>query len=209
MARKRLIKGANAVRVEERIARVPEDLGGESNIFRTLKALEDAPIRSPSPSLSPGTPQAAKPAPAPKKKTKPPKAESSRQATAGKRPARTGAKNGTPHRPPIIEAKAGTGEGPQSLSHAPTRPDEAQAQEAAPIRATVRGEVPKAPSPSRKHLGPEDFTAAERREIVRCCADYRNHLPIYLLAVQREVEVIDAVIEKCLGVEEEKGKGRK
>jgi hypothetical protein len=45
MARKRLTKGANALRVEERIARVPLDMvrpvEGETGIFKALKALED------------------------------------------------------------------------------------------------------------------------------------------------------------------------
>ena len=47
--------------------------------------------------------------------------------------------------------------------------------------------------------GESDFhlTAKERETIVRCCTDYRNHLPIYLLAVQMEVEIIDSVIDKC------------
>ncbi|MDA8425681.1 MAG: hypothetical protein M0Z80_06045 [Treponema sp.] len=39
---------------------------------------------------------------------------------------------------------------------------------------------------------------------MRCCADYRNRLPIYLLAVQREVEIIDSVIDKCHLVDERK-----
>jgi hypothetical protein len=51
MARKQLIKGANALRVEERIARVPADLlaegregeTGQESIFRALKALEGRP----------------------------------------------------------------------------------------------------------------------------------------------------------------------
>jgi hypothetical protein len=46
-------------------------------------------------------------------------------------------------------------------------------------------------------VSPSDFNAAEREAIVRCCSDYRNHLPTYLLAVQKEVQVIDSVIEKC------------
>jgi hypothetical protein len=44
MARKRLTKGANALRVEERIARVPADLGrpaeAETGIFEALRKLD-------------------------------------------------------------------------------------------------------------------------------------------------------------------------
>lgn len=44
MARKRLTKGANALRVEERIAKVPADLGGraepETGIFEAIRKLE-------------------------------------------------------------------------------------------------------------------------------------------------------------------------
>lgn len=40
MARKQLIKGPNAQRVEKRIAKIPEDLS-EGNIFRLLKEEEE------------------------------------------------------------------------------------------------------------------------------------------------------------------------
>ncbi len=40
MARKRLIKGPNAERVEKRIAQVPEDIT-ETNIFKVLKEIEE------------------------------------------------------------------------------------------------------------------------------------------------------------------------
>jgi len=47
MARKQLVKGANAARVEERIARVPADLGPgpesaePQSVFAAIKALEE------------------------------------------------------------------------------------------------------------------------------------------------------------------------
>ncbi len=132
MARKRLIKGANAARVEERIARVPADVtilesGPESSIFDALRALEGS--------------------------STPPKAAPAR----GRKPA------------PPPEGK------PES--------------------------IPEPESPAKPgRVGPSDFTAAEREEIVRCCSDYRNRLPTYLLAVQKEVEVIDSVIGKCRSV---------
>jgi hypothetical protein len=53
MARKRLTKGANALRVEERIALVPLDVvrpaEGETGIFKALRALErdDGPVPEP------------------------------------------------------------------------------------------------------------------------------------------------------------------
>ncbi|MGO8695905.1 MAG: hypothetical protein ACLQMF_19760 [Rectinemataceae bacterium] len=144
MARKRLIRGANATRVEERIARVPEDIEAESNIFRALKELEgsppDAPLQAPASLPAPG---------------------SKRTPRAAKRPARRAIAS-QPPAAPIISAAEPQGE---------LRP--------------------------RKRIGPSDFSAAEREAIVRCCADYRNRLPIYLMAVQKEVEIIDSVIEKC------------
>jgi multifunctional 2-oxoglutarate metabolism enzyme len=144
VARKRLIKGANATRVEERIALVPADVGrapaGQS-IFGALRAMEAA--AAPPPAAA--QPQAV----APKAKTR---------APAPKAPADTP---------------------PPAAKPAPAKPAAAKR----PAR------------PGR--LGPSDFSAAERAEIVRCCADYRNRLPTYLLAVQAEVEVIDSVIDKC------------
>jgi hypothetical protein len=145
VARKRLIKGANATRVEERIALVPADVGrvpmGQS-IFGALRAMEAA-----------ASPTARPPAP----KAKAPKAKKA----------------------PLPPAKK------------PASAELVQATDATPPSPSAR-------KPSRPgRLGPSDFTAAERAEIVRCCADYRNRLPTYLLAVQLEVEVIDSVIGKC------------
>jgi hypothetical protein len=42
-----------------------------------------------------------------------------------------------------------------------------------------------------------DFSAAEREAILRCCLEYRNRMPTYLQSAQRELKVIDSVIEKC------------
>jgi hypothetical protein len=61
--------------------------------------------------------------------------------------------------------------------------------------------------PRPRPLAPSDFSAAEREAIVRCCSDYRNHLPTYLIAVQKEVKVIDSVIEKCSSSKGEPKKG--
>jgi hypothetical protein len=114
MARKQLIKGANAARVEARISRVPADLGADSgeaasSIFGALRAMEAAttvvPIEK-------------------------------------------------PEARPSAHPKSG-------------------------------------------RLGPSDFSAVERETILRCCRDYRNRLPTYLLAVQKELKVLDSVIEKC------------
>lgn len=126
MARKQLIKGANAARLEERIARVPADLGPkpspEKSIFGAITEMEkdeNAPTAEPKP--KPSRRRAARP------KSRPESAQTSR-------------------------------------------------------------------------IGPSDFSNAERETIMRCCEDYRNRLPIYLQSVQREVKVIDAVIEKCKAV---------
>jgi hypothetical protein len=42
-----------------------------------------------------------------------------------------------------------------------------------------------------------DFSAAEREAIARCCIDYRNRMPTYLLSAQHELKIIDSVIKKC------------
>jgi hypothetical protein len=144
VARKRLIKGANASRVEERIARVPADLASsaaEGGIFGALRAMEAVETASP-------------------------------EAAAPKAPHRAVA----PKAAPKVVAKA-----PRAAAAKPLAP-KAVAQ-AAPAK------------PGR--LSPSDFSAAEREAIVRCCSDYRNHLPIYLQSAQKEVKVIDSVIGKC------------
>jgi hypothetical protein len=120
MARKQLIKGANAAAVEARISRVPADIDASRiraapSIFGALKAMEAG-------------------------------------ATA-ELPARVPAK-------PRAQAK------------------------------------PKDPA-KQARIGPSDFSPNERDAIMRCCRDYRNRLPTYLLAVQKEVRIIDSVIEKC------------
>jgi hypothetical protein len=147
VARKRLIKGANAARVEERIARVPADVpspvtGQGASIFGALRSMEEG-------KSSPRKPAAKKPA------VKKP---------AARKPA---AQKDEPPAP----------RGGQTLSE-----------------------------PRPKALAPSDFNAAEREAIVRCCSDYRNHLPTYLIEVQKEVRIIDSVIDKCRSSE---GKPRK
>jgi hypothetical protein len=135
MARKQLIKGVNAARLEERIARVPADLGPklspEQSIFGAITKME-------------------KDENTPKVKPKP-----SRRKAARPKP-------------------------------------EAQPKLAKPPEPGPRPE-----SAQLSRIGPSDFSNAERETILRCCEDYRNRLPIYLLSVQCEVKVIDAVIEKC------------
>jgi hypothetical protein len=121
MARKQLVKGANAARLEERIARVPADLGPKESIFGAITEMEKG-------------------------------ASASKEESTAK----------------------------------PSRRKPAQ---------------PKTAQISR--IGPSDFTNAEREAILRCCEDYRNRLPIYLQSVQREVKVIDAVIEKCKSAKKE------
>jgi hypothetical protein len=163
MARKQLIKGANAARVEARISRVPADLGAASgeapSIFGALKAMEEG-----AKAAKPTSAVAAPPAPAPK---------------PAKRPAK---------------AKAESPAKPKAASRAPTAPDK---PERAPDIIPLAPAPPPQPKPGR--IGPSDFTAVEREAILRCCRDYRNHLPTYLLAVQKEVKIIDSVIAKCGG----------
>jgi hypothetical protein len=148
MARKQLIKGANAARVEARISRVPADLGVDSgeaqSIFGALRALEAAAPLAAKPAAKP----AARPRPAPRAPAAP---------------------------EPVLPE-------PVPLAPAPPEP-------AAKLRAK--------PQAKQGRLGPSDFSGPEREAILRSCRDYRNHLPTYLLAVQKELEVLDSVIEKC------------
>jgi hypothetical protein len=154
MARKQLIKGANATRVEERIARVPADLETESSpsIFGALKALAEEEAAGADVIAAEGGKPKARREPKPRRK-------SSKAAGAG-----TAAQGASARAQDII---------PTAESEPDTTPEK------------------------KAHLGPGDFNKAERNEILRCCVDYRNRLPIYLLAVQQELEVIDSVIEKC------------
>jgi hypothetical protein len=126
MARKQLIKGANAAAVEARISRVPADIDASGiraapSIFGALKAME--------------------------------------AGASAELPARVPAK---PRAPAKLQAQA----------------------------------KPKDPA-KQARIGPSDFSPNERDAIMRCCRDYRNRLPTYLLAVQKEVRIIDSVIEKC------------
>jgi hypothetical protein len=132
MARKQLVKGANAARLEQRIARVPVDLG---------------PKRPPEQSIFSAITDMDKGANEPKAEPRP-------------RPSHRGAMP------------------PKRAKWPEPRPESAQTS----------------------RIGPSDFSNAEREAIMRCCEDYRNRLPTYLQSVQREVKVIDAVIEKCKAV---------
>jgi hypothetical protein len=154
MARKQLIKGANASRVEERIARVPADLVVQSStIFGAIKAMEgDSAATIPE---SAAAPRKAAPRKAASKQAEPKRVEEKRQEPR------------KPAKPPESVAK-------------PVVPEQR------PALASSGGK-----------LKVSDFTATEREAIVRCCSDYRNRLPTYLLAVQKEVKIIDSVIEKC------------
>jgi hypothetical protein len=155
MARKRLIKGANAERVEARISRVPADLGAQAgedaSIFGALRALEGAAAAVP------------KRAAASQAASVPKRAAASQAASVPKRAA-----------PPAAKTAA---KGPAVASSG----------QSAKI----------ASQPKRERLRPIEFSAAERRAILRCCTDYRNRLPTYLLSAQKEIKVIDSIIEKC------------
>jgi hypothetical protein len=178
MARKQLIKGANAVRVEERISRVPDEPSIERSIFGALKEMESSEARS--------APAAAERAPRPvasKARALRPVARPVTKPTAG--PAmKTAVK---PSAEPAVKPTA-------------ARPPKSVA---AP-KAVAPAPPPKSPDPGsaqRRKLRTSDFTAAERREILNCCVDYRNRLPIYLLSARREVELLDSIIGKCGGGE--------
>jgi hypothetical protein len=175
MARKQLIKGANAARVEARISRVPVDLGSgldaAPSIFGALKAME-ADAQVPKPKASAPTP--ARPLPKPKAPAKSPaKPKAERRAE------------------PKVETKAE----PEAATPARLETEAIDSPQRAADIIPIEPEAPLQPKPGR--IGPSDFTAVEREAILRCCKDYRNHLPTYLLAVQREVMIIDSVIEKC------------
>lgn len=143
MARKQLIKGANAARLEERIARVPVDLGPkvapERSIFGAITDMELGERVS----------------------------ERGQKADSRPKPSGSGAARPKP---------------PARAKPAEPRPVSAQAS----------------------RIGPSDFSNAEREAILRCCEDYRNRLPTYLQSVQREVKVIDSVIEKCKSTKRKK-----
>jgi hypothetical protein len=153
MARKRLTKGTNALRVEERIAKVPIDLVRRpetgSGVFEALKKLEDRTEAS-------GT------------DTRP---ETKKQDEL------------TPQKKNVAsKPKAGeTGEKRASNTQKERKPEEK----------------------SERRLGPDSFTKAERRAIVRSCTDYRNRLPIYLRSAMHDVEILDSIIRKCNRFERE------
>ena len=220
MARKRLIKGANAVRVEERIARVPVDVSlpefeSGSGIFDALRAMEADRSESPAPQATaallrmdpkPTTPSVEK-APAKPKVVKAPVEPKPKAPKVVKAP--KVAKAPAERKPKVQKIKAERG-GMAVKGRSPTRkpapvsaptaaivPAAAPAVAVTPSPASRAAETPQKPTkPGR--IGTSDFTAKERETIIRCCSDYRNHLPIYLLAVQMEVEIIDSVIDKCL-----------
>jgi hypothetical protein len=169
MARKQLIKGANAARVEERIARVPDESesGAGGSIFGALKAME---------SEAPRQPPRQAPRPLPRK-------------AAG-----------------IVRAeKAAVAEDRSMQRQAAgiVRAETARAEKAVVARPAKPSREPIAENPAelptRAKLKPADFTAAERREILLCCVEYRNRLPTYLVSARKEVEILDSIIEKCGG----------
>ncbi len=169
MARKRLIKGANAARVEERIARVPADVNlpesaAESSIFDALRALEGTARSAPQ-----SLPRAVRTASAPAKAPASARPSPSPVAAPTKR-----------HTPASTGSRASPSAKPKGQSS----------------KATIE---PEAPAKAGR-LSPSDFSAVEREAIVRCCSDYKNRLPTYLLAVQKEVGILDSVIEKCHAV---------
>ena len=184
MARKRLIKGANATRVEERIARVPVDVSEASpvqSIFGALRAMEEGSAQL----VTPVAEQARAPSltnPEPKARAEPRGRRPPERKRASKKTAASTPLALRPEPPKAV---------PQPVLQEPA-PDKADA-------VTLDPAIPAVPDKPARHnrIGPSDFSAAERAEIVRCCSDYRNRLPTYLLAVQVEVEVIDSVIDKC------------
>ncbi len=230
MARKRLIKGANAVRVEERIARVPADVSGPEpglGIFDALRAMEAGVAEAPAPLLAAAPPRAEPKPRVAAKKTQAPnvegkakveverktevlsvKAERKTDAPSAKavQAPEVRQSKAEPKTKPARSRKATHGRKPGAVpAVVPPSPVHAQAPVPAPTpvaahtAVTEHAPAPEAGKPHRPgRIGTSDFTATERDTIVRCCSDYRNHLPIYLLAVQREVEIIDSVIEKCI-----------
>lgn len=214
MARKRLIKGTNATRVEERIGRVPEDIGEPTSIFRALKAMETSsepqPIAAKPRESQPESggadrrkPRAPRAKPARKPKagspaplTSPLKAASPKPTTGKSRAAQP-----APDKPRTAAGRASRPKPAPSRSTATTARRAPPATSPGPTESPVQAQGAPAQEaeeqPRLQRLGPTDFSSAERETIIRCCSDYRNHLPIYLLAVQREVRIIDSVIEKC------------
>lgn len=152
MARKRLTKGTNALRVEERIAKVPADLirrpDASSGVFEALKKLED-------------------------------RTEASGADTT---PKQKKLDELTPQTKKVASKPKAGGTVAQGASNPP------------------KGHKPE--EKSERRLGPDSFTKAERRAIVRSCTDYRNRLPTYLRSAMHDVEILDSIIRKCVRFEQ-------
>jgi hypothetical protein len=247
MARKQLIKGANATKVEERISIVPQDIPEGQNIFSALKRFdEEGAVPKPATARSAAmtvqvppeslvlVPAAQAPVPAQEpghsaaaRNGKPKRQTVSSSATSkkaegltvpvpgkgeGPEKARAGTQ-ATKKAPPVLQParkpKPGTVNPPifrlPSRADSP-KPRRAETRTVSPMEPQIDSSrhdtIPTEPSPPPK---PEkggstrsiSLTRRERQVIVKCCREYRNMLPIYLKSVQYEVDILDAIIEKC------------
>jgi hypothetical protein len=183
MARKKLTPGANAARVEERIARTPGDLNGPS-IFQLLKKeTADAPqAQAPAePAARPRTPARQEPATGPEPPVRP---RTPPKRRAGRAPIKA-APEEPPRQPKPVPRPAG------KSAQKPAAPAQAPSEEEPRL---VRGRAA------------ISLTSDERVVLVKACQTYRNGLPTYLRSVQREVALLDGIIGRLSGRRSGQGK---
>ncbi len=170
MARKKLIKGPNAERVEQRIAQVPKDIT-ETSIFKVLKEIEEKSKTQNQEILN----EIVTEEEAEKVKEQPKKDVNEKRKISKK--ART--KKSKKKLSPLQEALIG--------EVSPVHEEKPEGEE----KTEEKGK-----SKKRKAEKKISFTKAEKEIIVKSCINYKNSLPIYLKSVQREVKLIDNVIKK-------------
>ncbi len=167
MGRKKLIKGPNAERVEQRIAQVPKDIT-ETSIFKVLKEIEEKSKTQNEEALNETVIE---------EKIIDEKAEDTPPTKAQKK---TRKKTKTKKLSPLQEALIGE----NSIAYEDT------------VKTTEEETTEKKKTKKKKTEKKISFTKAEKEIIVKSCINYKNSLPIYLKSVQREVKLIDNVIKK-------------
>ncbi len=182
MARKKLIKGPNAERVEQRIAQVPEDIT-ETSIFKVLKEIEEKSKSENEEAIE----EVIKEKRTRKKRTK--KKRATKKETTTSSPESEAPKKRTTLQEALIGGK------PIEINSTDDslEPTEDLQEEKTDETAT---EEKKATTKKKRGDRKVSFTKAEKEIIIKSCTNYKNTLPIYLKSVQREVKLIDNVIKK-------------
>jgi hypothetical protein len=228
MARKQLIKGANATKVEERISIVPRDIPEGQNIFSALKrfdeegavpkpaaARSDAMTVSVPPEAVVLVPPVPVPAPDPGHSITARKGKPKRQAVSSSPkskkaeglPLSVPGKGSGPEKTRVGEQmkKNAGSKKPAAFQHVAKAPGPLRPRSIQPVSVADSHRHDIIPTESSLPQKPEKGTSTrsipltrrERQVIVKCCREYRNMLPIYLKSVQYEVDILDAIIEKC------------